>query len=327
LITSGTGWIPDPPDPRDWHPETPEIQAQLTKVFGAAPPAELQLPPSINLQEYFPEPFDQGSTNSCTANALAGLVDYFENRVGGTFVAPARLFIYKATRNLIQSQHDGGAYLRTAMESLVLFGAPPEAYWPFAPATLPLEPPAFLYAFASNYRTLQYYRYDPDGTPKEEVLQRIKAHLAAGLPAAFGFYLFESIAAAAKTGDIPFPGPDEKGIGGHAVVAVGYDDAHVIAHPGGGASTTGAFRIRNSWSPAWGEGGYGWLPYEYLLRDLSLDWWSILKADWFDLDQSIFKIPGASSDNAGGEEHERSSSGGVSARPASAAVRSRRGRK
>jgi C1A family cysteine protease len=40
--------------------------------------------------------------------------------------------------------------------------------------------------------------------------------------------------------------------------------------------------IRNSWGTSWGDGGYGWLPYRYVLEGLATDWWSLIKARWVD---------------------------------------------
>jgi C1A family cysteine protease len=115
----------------------------------------------------------------------------------------------------------------------------------------------------------------------QDVLERVKAGLAAGHPAMFGFTVYDSIAQADATGRIPFPGPRERIEGGHAVVAIGYDDKMKIENKGGTA-IAGAFLIRNSWGAAWGENGYGWLPYEYLTRGLAEDFWSVLKKEWVD---------------------------------------------
>jgi C1A family cysteine protease len=283
----GTGWIPDLNRSDDLHSLSPAIKPHLLKA--AAP-----LPKAVNLQDAFPPVYDQGPTNSCTANSVAALMDYVENKLNGKFVSPSRMFIYKTTRNLLQTDNiNSGAYLRTALEALVVFGAAPESYWPFKPELLPVEPPAFIYGMARKHYATKYYRYDPDGVDKAEVLQRIKANLAAGIPAAFGFFFYESITAAHVTGEIPFPAPNEKAIGGHAIVAVGFDDDKVIKSSDG-STTTGAVRIRNSWGPGWGQDGYGWLPYQYVLASLAIDWWSIFKVEWFD--SGIFSVPAAESD-------------------------------
>jgi C1A family cysteine protease len=113
---------------------------------------------------------------------------------------------------------------------------------------------------------------------------KIKARLAFNMPVAFGFTVFNSIVQAGSTGEIPMPCPRDRVAGGHAVMAVGYDDDMVIKNANCvSAKSKGALIIRNSWGASWGDHGYGYLPYDYVLNHLARDWWSLLKAEWVDL--------------------------------------------
>ena len=118
------------------------------------------------------------------------------------------------------------------------------------------------------------------------LLNTIKSYLAAGLPPMFGFTVYNSIYHVGANGAIPFPCPGERAIGGHAIVAVGYDDRMQIRNPNCAAQATqGALLIRNSWGTGWGDRGYGWLPYEYVLKGLAVDWWVLLKSEWIETGQ------------------------------------------
>ena len=94
----------------------------------------------------------------------------------------------------------------------------------------------------------------------------------------FGFTVYDSISQAngAGKGKIPFPCSTDKVAGGHAIMAIGYDDTLAIKNTNGGKTTTGALLIRNSWGTSWGDVGYGWLPYEYVLKGLAVDWWTLI---------------------------------------------------
>lgn len=289
----GMGWLPDYPDFRDHTIEQNEVptklkplgqksvKAMLTKV-GVAKSSKANIPNSVDLKAYCSPIENQGSIGSCTANAAVGIVEYFERRAFEKHINASRLFLYKVTRNMSHWTGDTGAFLRTTMGALVLFGVPPEEYWQYQIDDFDKEPSAFCYAFAQNYQAISYYRLDPPGTSKNVLLDRIKLYLSAGLPSMFGFTVYNSIGQAETTGKIPYPTRGENANGGHAVVAVGYDDTIKIENTNPGAvKTKGALLIRNSWGTEWGPmGGYLWLPYDYVLNGLAVDWWSLLKNEW-----------------------------------------------
>ena len=186
------------------------------------------------------------------------------------------------TRRLAGTEGDEGAYLRDTMKAIALFGMPPEKYWPYDVSKFNNEPTSFCYSFAQNYKAVQYYRLDPAGSTPDQALASIRQYLAAALPCIFGFSVYSSIPPAGDgKGEIPMPRSGDELEGGHAILAVGYDDAKTVG------KDKGALLIRNSWGTNWGMKGYGWLPHAYIERGLADDFWSMVKGTFVDTD--LFK--------------------------------------
>ncbi len=254
-------------------------------VANAHVKAPAKLPATVDLRGYFSPVENQGALGACTAHAGVGVLEYYERRAYGRHLDASRLFLYKVTRELLGWTGDTGAFLRSTMGAMALFGVPPEKYWPYVAAKFDDEPTSFLYSLGQSFQALTYFRLDPPGTARPALLDRIKSYTAAGLPAMFGFTVYSSYTQAAATGAFPLPGPGEKVVGGHAIAVAGYDDKKVVANQPSGPKTTGALLIRNSWGTGWGEHGYGWLPYDYVLRGLASDWWVLTKLEYVNTGQ------------------------------------------
>jgi C1A family cysteine protease len=286
----GTGWLPPLPDLRDYTAEHPEI-ARMAENLGisTAPKGALTLDEQVDLHEWCSEIENQRGLGSCTAHAAMGIIEYFERRAFGKHIEGSRLFVYKATRNLMGVTGDTGAWLRNTMGALALCGVPPEKYWVYTDAKpdFDREPPSFVYAVADNYEALRYFCHDPFGANRSpsDLLASVKKFLAAGVPSMFGFFGFPSFDHSNVKGGIPYPCPGEKAQWGHAIAAVGYHDNMKIRNTKCNRETKGALLIRNSWGTGWGDGGYGWLPYEYVLKKVATDFWSLLRMEWVDTKQ------------------------------------------
>lgn len=290
----GTGWIPPMVDPRDYtddHPKiAPIVKALSDKLKDHKSKALTAPPSSVDLRPWCSPIEDQQALGSCTAHAAVGIVEYFERRSFGKHLDGSRLFVYKATRNLMGVTGDTGAWLRNTMGALVSCGVPTERYWPYNISDFDIDPPAFVYAVADNFEAVKYFCHDPitANTPKAEVVDSVKKYLAAGIPSMFGFWGYASFDYGDQPGHIPLPTQTEIAGDpdwGHAVVVVGYDNGEKITNTMNNKTTTGAFLIRNSWGPSWGQLGYGWMPYDYILEGIAMDFWSLIKMEWVDSDQ------------------------------------------
>ena len=242
------GWLRDLPDQRDHLYAAPALQLAA-------------LPPLVDLRNHCPPVYDQGQLGSCTANGIAAAIQFerMKQKLKPDFV-PSRLFIYYNERVIEHTVNsDSGAMIRDGIKSVGTQGDCPETEWPYDIAKFAVKPPPKCYTDALKYKAVQYQKV-------VQSVSQMKGCLASGYPFVFGFTVYDSFESqqVAQTGTVPMPGAKEKVLGGHCVVAVGYDD------------TQQRFIVRNSWGTGWGNHGYCTMPYAYLTDpNLASDFWTI----------------------------------------------------
>jgi hypothetical protein len=199
--------------------------------------------------------------HNCTANAIGAAIEFdqMKQKLSDVFV-PSRLYIYYNERSLEGTvASDSGAQIRDGIKTVASQGACHEALWPYDITKFADKPPTNCYDDGAKNKAVTYQRLV--STPTQ-----LKGCLASGYPFVFGFTVYESFESqqVASTGHAPVPASGEKVLGGHAVMAVGYDDASQW------------FVVRNSWGTGWGMAGYFTLPYAYLSQQgLSSDFWTV----------------------------------------------------
>ena len=185
--------------------------------------------------------------------------DQIKQNLTPVFV-PSRLFIYYNERAMEgTTSSDSGAQIRDGIKTVSAQGACTESEWPYDITKFAVQPPANCYQDAPQNRALAYQRLS-------HTLNLMRGCLASGFPFVFGMTVYESFEsqAVAQSGQVPMPAPNEQSVGGHAVLAVGYDDTQQV------------FLVRNSWGSGWGMQGYFSLPYAYLSNsNLTDDLWTI----------------------------------------------------
>lgn len=211
------GWVPDIPDQRDY-------------LYASVRPIQPTLPTRVDLRPTCSPVENQGDLGSCTANALAGALEFLERKDNVSFINMSRLFIYydeRAIEGTIKS--DSGAMTRDGIKTLKKQGVCSEKKWPYVISKFAVKPNAACYKEALDHQIISYHRI--------LTLNEMRMCLADGFPFVFGFTVYESFESqeVAKTGIVNMPQSTERAIGGHAVLAVGYDDSQE------------RFIVRNSW--------------------------------------------------------------------------------
>ena len=250
------GWVKDTPDPRD-------LLFTASPVLAAKP-----LPKSADLRPGCPPVYDQGQVGSCTANSIAGAFEFAQKKQLLADFMPSRLFIYYNERAMEHTTgQDAGAQIRDGIKSVVKQGVPPEPEWPYSEnlSVVTRKPDSQAYTDALQHKVISYHRIS--ARTSAAALNLMKSCLADGYPFCFGFTVYSAFEGAdvAKTGILKMPNKSkEEVVGGHAVLAVGYDDKKKMV------------LVRNSWGAGWGQKGYFWMPYAYISDPkLASDFWTI----------------------------------------------------
>ena len=244
------GWKPSVPDDRD---------IKFSEQFMALSLVPTTKVKNIDLESQCGSPFDQLDLGSCTANAGAGLAEFLMNRLKLTFYIPSRLAIYYWERVLEHTvMEDSGASVRDVMKVMNTIGVPHEALWTYNTKKFTVKPNQQVVADANAHKIGTYLSI-------AQKLTELKQCLIGRYPFIFGFNAYESFEseAVANTGILPMPSKTEQALGGHCVMAVGFNDK------------TKMFKIKNSWGANWGQKGYFFMPYDYILNpDLADDFWT-----------------------------------------------------
>ena len=239
------GWKKDKIDPRDF-------KFTVSKAVVA--------PASVDLRSGCPAVYDQGELGSCTANAIAGAIEFDQIKQKMTPYVPSRLFIYYNER-LVEGDvsEDNGAQIRDGIKVVNSQGVCPETEWPYDITKFAVKPLVECYTHAKLHPTVSYHSVVQDISLFEQAL-------ASGFPMVFGFSVYSAFESStvASTGVLKMPGAREKNLGGHAVLCVGYN------------RTKKQVLVRNSWGSSWGQQGYFWMPYAYITNpNLASDFWVI----------------------------------------------------
>ncbi len=254
----------------------PQTRFRLRMPQFAAP-----LPGKVDLRAKDVPVYDQGQLGSCTANGWGDAVEYraknlpvkpvavstwdsFLMSIGWisrpappvpAFFMPSRLFIYYGERNIEGTiGQDAGAAVADGAKVVSTLGVAPESMWPYDVRKFAVKPPAKVYAEA-----LKHVTPAPSSIDTGDLVE-VKTALALGHPIVFGFDVYASFESVGDDGVYTPQGGD---VGGHCVVAVGYDDAK------------GVVIVRNSWGTSWGDEGYFYFPYRHFASNMTSDAWSI----------------------------------------------------
>ena len=256
--------IPNRKHTYGWRPDNKDIR-DIKKTFDTQEVFKINKVTKLDHRDqHMPPVYDQGTLGSCTANAICGAFKYQSNVEKINNFDLSRLFVYyneRAIEGTIMS--DAGASIRDGFKTINVLGICPEIDHPYVIKNFTVRPSPKAYLDAKDNKCTKYMSIRIHASTFKTALNN--KYLVV-----FGFsvpdYFEDDVIA--KTGIMPNY-TNQTLIGGHAVVAVGYDD-NMEAN-----GTKGFMLIRNSWGPEWGQGGYFWMSYAFVNSGLLSDAWVV----------------------------------------------------
>ena len=212
------------------------------------------LPAKYDFSDKMPKIHNQGKLGSCTAQAITISMEYqLKEQNNAQQLSP--LFLYYNERKLMGTiKEDSGASLSDGIKAISTWGVCRESMWTYSDdmKKYMVKPSKDAYEDAKNYMGL-------DGIRTSYVsysLESIKSRLSRGIPVVFGIYVYPSFESSTTeaSGKVPMPTSKERPLGGHALMFTGYDDE------------TKEFKFANSWGEKWGDKGFGYLKYDYVMN-------------------------------------------------------------
>lgn len=221
----------------------------------AAQPEQRSAP--VDLRASLPPVRDQGPRGTCAAFAVTAAHEFLRGETAMPRDLAEEVLYWRCKQ--ADGEAEPGTTFASASVAISTGGQPAEELWPYDPLrddrTAAYTPPVGAVDPAACFRAVL--------EPIEPALDAIKRSLQQGQVLVLGLWLTDAFYNVIN-GEIRPPSEHDQLLDGHAVLVVGFREREV---------GEGAFVVRNSWGPAWGEGGYGYLPYSHL--NLGVEAWIV----------------------------------------------------
>lgn len=214
------------------------------------------LRPEVDLRLWDSLVEDQQQLGSCVGNAVTNAYELMVKRLYPVaFTDLSRLFVYYNARDIenMLGQDEGVYEIRSALKGLKSHGVCKEQIWPYDISRVNEKPSIEAYQEAQHRSIVSYSAV----STLNEILDAINSNqpVVTGITIYSNFYLVDM-----NNSVLSLPKSSDQKIGGHAVTLLGY------------SLPLQQILAKNSFGQDWGQGGYFWLPFEYV-REYTFEHW------------------------------------------------------